>query len=463
MSASSLQQGHTQTRPQASHPLGPRFLRTRGPPGRQGTWIDPAFEGRPPRDGSAPEPNRVPPPQLGVLGRATVARRPLEQFAVEPIDVAVLGTAQPDRTLDQGLQDRLDVDRWSSLISFKTSLVAVCCSSASVRSRFRASSSREQPHVLDGDDGLVGEGLEERDLLGGEGTGLGSPTTEMTPRASPSRSSGVARMCDSRRRAWPRRSGNSASAAISSTWIVRRSRTARPARGRRPGQLAQRQRIVQRRSMPRNQPEMLRLQPKMADVDASHSRAAFSATASMTGWRSVGELAITRRISLVAVCCSSASVSSRFRVLELLEQPDVLDGDDRLVGEGLEEGDLLVGEGLHLEPPTIMMTPMALALAQQRRGQHGPVRSSRLRVRAPCSGNSASAAEHVRRRGSSRRSSTARPVTESRLTRERFADRHGSRACAMSRRPGGGGRPPDGRRRRSSPRRAGRRSRRRRR
>ena len=33
----------------------------------------------------------------------------------------------------------------------------------------------------------------------------------------------------------------------------------------------------------------------------------------MTGWRSVGELLMTRRISLVAVCCSSASVSSRLR------------------------------------------------------------------------------------------------------------------------------------------------------
>ena len=47
---------------------------------------------------------------------------------------------------------------------------------------------------------------------------------------------------------------------------------------------------------------------------ASHSRAAFSATTSNTGWRSVGELAITRRISAVAVCCSKASLSSRRRV-----------------------------------------------------------------------------------------------------------------------------------------------------
>jgi hypothetical protein len=35
---------------------------------------------------------------------------------------------------------------------------------------------------------------------------------------------------------------------------------------------------------------------------ASHIRAAFSATVFSTGWRSVGELAMTRKISLVAVC-----------------------------------------------------------------------------------------------------------------------------------------------------------------
>ena len=36
---------------------------------------------------------------------------------------------------------------------------------------------------------------------------------------------------------------------------------------------------------------------------------AAAAITSKTGWTSVGELAITRRISLVAVCCSSVSVT----------------------------------------------------------------------------------------------------------------------------------------------------------
>ena len=34
---------------------------------------------------------------------------------------------------------------------------------------------------------------------------------------------------------------------------------------------------------------------------------------------------------------------------EFFEQPHVLDGDHRLVGEGFKQGDLLVGEWLHLQ------------------------------------------------------------------------------------------------------------------
>src|SRR5439155_5019936 len=52
---------------------------------------------------------------------------------------------------------------------------------------------------------------------------------------------------------------------------------------------------------------------------ASHNRAALATMASNTGWASAGELEITRRISLVAVCCSSASVgvASRRALLAL--------------------------------------------------------------------------------------------------------------------------------------------------
>ena len=69
---------------------------------------------------------------------------------------------------------------------------------------------------------------------------------------------------------------------------------------------------------------------------ASHSRAAFSAIASSTGWISVGELAMTPRISLVAVCCSNASVRA------LVNKPRVLDRDHCLIGEGFKKFDLPV-------------------------------------------------------------------------------------------------------------------------
>ena len=50
---------------------------------------------------------------------------------------------------------------------------------------------REQPRVLDGDDRLVGEGLEQRDLAVGERAGPRARQTMMAPSSSPSRSIGT--------------------------------------------------------------------------------------------------------------------------------------------------------------------------------------------------------------------------------------------------------------------------------
>ena len=57
-------------------------------------------------------------------------------------------------------------------------------------------------------------------------------------------------------------------------------------------------------------------------------------------------------------------------LLQLLEQPRVLDGDDGLVGEGLQQRDLLVGERLDLGRADTTIAPMRLAVAQQRHGEH---------------------------------------------------------------------------------------------
>jgi hypothetical protein len=50
-------------------------------------------------------------------------------------------------------------------MTFNTSAVAVCCSGASVRSRVRGLHLLEQPRVLNGDHGLVGEGSHQFNLL----------------------------------------------------------------------------------------------------------------------------------------------------------------------------------------------------------------------------------------------------------------------------------------------------------
>ena len=74
----------------------------------------------------------------------------------------------------------------------RISLVAVCCSRASVRSRLRPRSSCEQAHVLDGDDGLVGEGLEQLDLRRRRTAPAPPRMTTIAPIGRPSRSIGTA-------------------------------------------------------------------------------------------------------------------------------------------------------------------------------------------------------------------------------------------------------------------------------
>ena len=101
-------------------------------------------------------------------------------------------------------------------------------------------------------------------------------------------------------------------------------------------------------------------------------RVAFSTSVWSTGWRSNVERLITLSTSLVAVCCSSATRSSSLRACQLGEQPHVLDGDDGLVGEGLNQLDLRLGEGLH-PPATAADRPDRHAVADDRNPQVGSI------------------------------------------------------------------------------------------
>ena len=108
-----------------------------------------------------------------------------------------------------------------------------------------------------------------------------------------------------------------------------------------------------------------------AASSASHSRAALSTIASSTGCRSNGERLMTLSTSAVAVCCSQRLGQLARARLHLLEQPHVLDGDDRLVGEGLEQLDLLVAERA-TSVRRMHQRADRVALAQQRHGEHRP-------------------------------------------------------------------------------------------
>ena len=126
---------------------------------------------------------------------------------------------------------------------------------------------------------------------------------------------------------------------------------------------------------------------------ASQSRAALSAMVSNTGWTSVGELAddpqdLARRRLLL-----ERSVSSLLRASSSVNRRTFSIGDHRLVGERLEQLDLLVGERPALRCAPMAIAPIGVTFAQHRNRQdaaeaHGRAARSRPRT--------AGSVEHVR-------------------------------------------------------------------
>ena len=94
---------------------------------------------------------------------------------------------------------------------------------------------------------------------------------------------------------------------------------------------------------------------------------------------------MTRRIAPVAVCCSSASVSSRFRASSSLNSRTFSIAITAWSAKVSHELDLLVREGPDLTDGTATMAPMAVALPQQRYCQCRPIaqRQADRRPRIP--------------------------------------------------------------------------------
>ena len=258
-----------------------------------------------------------------------------------------------DRVLGQRLEHRLEIEV-DRPITLSSSLVAVCCSSATRSSLLRASSSVNSRTFSMAITAWSAKVLRSAICVSEKGPRLAAPDDDGADRPPSAQ--------HRHGRAW------SAVAMRARSGVrVRRDRRRRPGCGRRPVRTA-RPDVCARRShadtracsgsstsgvdvVVRGELEQLAVEPDQTLRRRRRTAAPRSRTiVSKTGWTSVGELAITRRISPVAVCCSSASVSSRVPRLQLREQAHVLDGDDRLVGEGLQQRDLLVGERPDLVP-----------------------------------------------------------------------------------------------------------------
>ena len=113
---------------------------------------------------------------------------------------------------------------------------------------------------------------------------------------------------------------------------------------------------------------------------APQRRTAFVTTASKTGWTSVGRARNDPQDLAGGGLLLEGLGEGPVADLQLLEQPDVLDRDHRLVGEGLEEHDLAVGEAL-IGGAAKLDGAERHALAQQGHAEDG-AEAHALRVRA---------------------------------------------------------------------------------
>ena len=235
----------------------------------------------------------------------------------------------------------------------------------------------EQSHVLDGDHGLVGEGFEKCDLLFGEGPNLRCGESEIAPMATPSRSNGVTRTVRVPVTCWRAlASGNSVSSSGSNIMDVNRlavddgSASGRAATER-PSALAA--------------PASAHMLPHARST--SPSTRSIKASSRIAQPRSIFRHRIQHRLNVRRRAGDDAQDFTRRslllqRFLEFLEQPDVLDGDDRLVGEGFEQLDLRRGEGAHLGA-TCDQYSNEFPLLTKGNGQKG----ARARRRNPTLGN----------------------------------------------------------------------------
>ena len=212
----------------------------------------------------------------------------------------------------------------------------------------------EESHILDGDDRLVGKGLEKLDLLVGEGLGLLAAHHDR-----PERDPFTQERCGERRPvAEPSREGS----PFRKLGLIRLSKVPNmdglPIHHCPTGYRT----AIHRDTLFVPDPEFW---------DRSLSRSLSEDLPIQTEENSIFRITQARGVLRDSIqhgleVCRGATDNPEdlagggllfeglgelaVALLDLVEQTDVLDGDDGLVGEGLEQGDLLVGERANLRP-----------------------------------------------------------------------------------------------------------------
>src|SRR5712671_6571597 len=101
----------------------------------------------------------------------------------------------------------------------------------------------------------------------------------------------------------------------------------------------------------------------MVALSASHSRAADSTNVWSTDLRSKVERLMTLSTSAVAVCCC--------RLAQFIKQTAILNGDHRLVGESLDQLNLLLGKWADYAADQNYYADRS-AVSEERYTKHGP-------------------------------------------------------------------------------------------
>ena len=192
-------------------------------------------------------------------------------------DVAVVGGAEPRRVLRRWCPSTGWTSVGELLMTRRISLVAVCCSSVSVRSRLRAWSSGKRRTFSMAMTAWSANRRSSSRCLSEKGSTT-PRNRAIAPSGAPSRRSGVATMVRCPKRRWNSRpSGNSSSGSAAKSWTC----TGPPIDDGSAGHRSPGQRELERRrhlsaddclaepSHPRRAAERLTLEPKEQDVGRS--------------------------------------------------------------------------------------------------------------------------------------------------------------------------------------------------